>query len=227
MVLKRLLPLWIYLINVTETADILNCLWRSEDFPECEVEPGYVLVGDVTDILVLQIPSANEEHVGTYACEPIPSKKDTSTEFPDPDENDTSTEFPDPDENDNNTTVYVAVAIVVGVLLTTGLAFLVYKCRDKELRWACENDKDVAVRLLLQLGANVEADVHGLRPLHVASKRGNEKIVQILLDHHANINAEDPDKQKPSSIAKSYDHKKLIPLLKEAERKPKGGVFRL
>ncbi|KAK7479592.1 hypothetical protein BaRGS_00029141, partial [Batillaria attramentaria] len=124
----------------------------------------------------------------------------------------------------NNTTVYVAVAIVVGVLLMA--AFLLFMCRDKALHWACENDKDVAVRLLLCLGANVKADVHGLTPLHVASKRGNEKIVQILLHHGADVNAKDPDGQKPSSIAKSYDHKKLIPLLKKEERKSKRGTCR-
>ncbi|KAK7473748.1 hypothetical protein BaRGS_00035023, partial [Batillaria attramentaria] len=47
---------------------ILNCLWRREDRPPCVVKPNYSLKGEVTDTLVLEIPSASEEHVGTYQC---------------------------------------------------------------------------------------------------------------------------------------------------------------
>ncbi|KAK7473747.1 hypothetical protein BaRGS_00035022 [Batillaria attramentaria] len=65
---KHLLVLWICLIHVTGTADILNCLWLGEDRPPCIVNPSYSLKGEVTDTLVLEIPSASEEHVGTYQC---------------------------------------------------------------------------------------------------------------------------------------------------------------
>lgn len=42
--------------------------------------------------------------------------------------------------------------------------------------------------------------------LHWACRRGNQDIVQVLLDHHANINAQDIIGRTPLFFAAKYKH---------------------
>lgn len=64
---------------------------------------------------------------------------------------------------------------------------------DEVLRIACEGGSPEIVEILLQSGANCNAqlycgDLSGYSPLMVASKNGKTEVVRFLLDSGANIN---------------------------------------
>lgn len=62
---------------------------------------------------------------------------------------------------------------------------------DVPLHWSCHNGHVEIVKLLLNAGADIEADevnCYGGKPLHWASEHETE-IVQLLLDHGANVNS--------------------------------------
>ena len=64
--------------------------------------------------------------------------------------------------------------------------------------------------LLVAAGANVNAkdSLSGKSPLHHAmackAKRGNQEVVQFLIDHGADVNARDNAGMTPLDYAKNY-----------------------
>ncbi|KAK7483814.1 hypothetical protein BaRGS_00024922 [Batillaria attramentaria] len=52
--------------------DVLSCSWRTTP-PDCKVSDGYIFDGNVTETMILVIPSATEEQEGQYTCQTIPS----------------------------------------------------------------------------------------------------------------------------------------------------------
>ncbi|KAK7473746.1 hypothetical protein BaRGS_00035021, partial [Batillaria attramentaria] len=89
--------------------------------------------------------------------------------------------------------------------------------KNNTLHFACKYGTIAAVALLIQYGADIEAERDdGIRPLHVASGNGKEDIVWILLNRGADVHAKTRTGKKPLGFAK---HKNVTSLLKEAEKK--------
>ena len=60
------------------------------------------------------------------------------------------------------------------------------------LHIAAENGHELAVRFLLDQGANVHAiNLDGQTPLHLAAKNANLEVAQVLLENHANPDVTD------------------------------------
>jgi ankyrin repeat protein len=60
---------------------------------------------------------------------------------------------------------------------------------QRPLYFAVDGEKVEAVACLLKHGAVADADVQGLTALHAASLKGLASIVQLLIDHKADVNA--------------------------------------
>lgn len=72
-------------------------------------------------------------------------------------------------------------------------------------------------QVLIKRGAHVNKT--GWAPLHYACSNATEKalpVVQLLLDAHAYIDAESPNRSTPLMMAAMYGHEKLAPLLLES-----------
>ena len=67
-----------------------------------------------------------------------------------------------------------------------------------------DKEKVKAVATLLELGANPNwKDKDGLTALHYAVLIENEEIIELLLEHNADVNAQDNEGETPlSSISK-------------------------
>ena len=86
----------------------------------------------------------------------------------------------------------------------------------------CYDHKEM-VELLLSSGANINAvdtnaaldkdTAHGRTALHYAAFSGFKNIVQVLLDHNADINIEDRNRETPLGLAKINGHKDVVELL--------------
>lgn len=76
-------------------------------------------------------------------------------------------------------------------------------------------------RQLIRRGAEVNKP--GWTPLHYAASRAepdSADMVRLLLEHHAYIDAESPNKSTPLMLAAMYGHSKLVPLLLEEGADP-------
>jgi uncharacterized protein len=71
-----------------------------------------------------------------------------------------------------------------------------------------------AARQLIQRGADV--NMPGWTPLHYAASRpdpDSAAMVRLLLEHHAYIDAESPNRSTPLMLAAMYGHRDLVKLL--------------
>ena len=69
-------------------------------------------------------------------------------------------------------------------------------------------------RKLVERGADVNKT--GWTPLHYAATNGHLKIMELLLEHHAYIDAESPNKTTPLMMAAQYGTVSAVKLLLEA-----------
>jgi hypothetical protein len=74
------------------------------------------------------------------------------------------------------------------------------------------------VRKLIARGADVNKT--GWTPLHYAATTGQLAIIQLLLDEHAYIDAESPNKTTPLMMAAHYGTPQAVKLLLEAGADP-------
>ena len=73
------------------------------------------------------------------------------------------------------------------------------------------------VRLLLDEKADPNsADANGMTPLHEAAAGGLSTVVRWLIDAGAGVNARNKRGETPIAIAKSFQHHKVIEILKAA-----------
>ncbi|KAL8800854.1 MAG: hypothetical protein Q9182_004874 [Xanthomendoza sp. 2 TL-2023] len=78
---------------------------------------------------------------------------------------------------------------VVQLLLDVGAAIDFRGEYYKTALWlAAKDGRDTIARLLLSQGTNVDADFHGITPLHIACEQGHVEVVQSLLDFNADTN---------------------------------------
>jgi ankyrin repeat protein len=74
--------------------------------------------------------------------------------------------------------------------------------------------EDVAAALLAK-GANIEAEEEaGVRPIHLAAELGDVKMLGLLLDHHAGMNARTGDGKTALGIALERGRKEAASLLR-------------
>ena len=60
-----------------------------------------------------------------------------------------------------------------------------------------------------------KADEWGETPLHAAARKGNTKMIQLLVAAGADVNAKDQDDKTPLYIAKKKDHKDAVTFIEE------------
>jgi hypothetical protein len=75
------------------------------------------------------------------------------------------------------------------------------------------NYADIEIRLKASPGLFLCCDVHGNTPLHLAAEGGHESVVQLLLNHRANVNAKNQHGNTPLHVAAERDHEPVVQLL--------------
>lgn len=89
--------------------------------------------------------------------------------------------------------------------LIMGGAFRMYPAKDKDLLRAIREDDLRLFNDALQRGAHVNRSFdYGWRPLHWASFKGNQTMVEILIDRGAKSKTKNNDKKTPMDIC-CYD----------------------
>ena len=79
--------------------------------------------------------------------------------------------------------------------------------------------------MLLNAGAKRDGqDHHSQTPVFLASKEGNEDIVQLLVDNFVNIKIPDDMDQLPVDIAIERGHQKIVDILTNFNAKPLSSV---
>jgi len=96
---------------------------------------------------------------------------------------------------------------------------------DHEQRIAAENFRNEVlwvaasmgfhrvVETLLSAGAQVNSNLRGVPPLSVSAKKGYEATVRLLLDHGADIKAQNADKSTSLHLAATSGHEATVRLL--------------
>lgn len=54
--------------------NVLECHWLDQQTINCDAQPGYKLIGQVSNRAVVEIPIATRDHEGKYTCEVVPSE---------------------------------------------------------------------------------------------------------------------------------------------------------
>ncbi|KAL0935766.1 PFS domain-containing protein [Colletotrichum truncatum] len=85
------------------------------------------------------------------------------------------------------------------------------------LSFAAENGHEDFVRMLLELGANLESHPGHRSPLSLASGNGFDPIVRRLLEHGADVNSKDSKNQTPLSFAAANGHHNVVHTLCQYE----------
>jgi ankyrin repeat protein len=86
--------------------------------------------------------------------------------------------------------------------------------KETALRWAAREGHEAAVQLLLEKGADINAQNKGWTVLHVAASEGHEAVVQLLLEKGADINAQNQG-WTALHVAASKGHEAVVQLLLE------------
>ena len=82
------------------------------------------------------------------------------------------------------------------------------------LLMALLKNHDPIVNLLIERGADInKPDVDGATPLYIASARGDEKMVQLLLNNNANV-----FRLMPIIIARKHGHNNIVNMLEQRMR---------
>lgn len=84
---------------------------------------------------------------------------------------------------------------------TLGERQVVEPSPDKRLHDAVEHGDLAEAQAALAEGANVASEYHGQTPLETASKRGQVRMVRLLLDHGADVNSIQVDGKTPLMLA--------------------------
>ena len=88
------------------------------------------------------------------------------------------------------------------------------------MHFAANEGHDDVVDYLISCKANIEARTGlGRRPLHIASIRGNIKVVKILYDSGADINALDDEFNTPLHHACEFEFSMIVDFLLERKAK--------
>lgn len=105
---------------------------------------------------------------------------------------------------------------VVQLLLTWPKVDLDVRNRHDEtpLMMACLKGQLAVVQQLL--AKDVDVNKPGWTPLHYAATRGHLPVMQLLLDHHAYIDAESPNGSTPLMLAAQYGSLEAVQLLLDA-----------
>lgn len=103
-------------------------------------------------------------------------------------------------------------ALLLSILIVSGWWFSA-RAGD-ELLYQTKNDNPVRMRVLLFLGADVNArDAVGSTPLSGAAWRGQTDAVKILLSHGADANARNRSNETPLILAAKEGHTEILRLL--------------
>ena len=122
-------------------------------------------------------------------------------------------------ENDENVTLEFHEACLRGDLvkvinLLSRKEDIDVKQLDKRftLGYVVQNGDSEIVELLLKIGVNVNQKIRifGLRPLDFACIRKNLEIVQLLLQHNADVKASEMDQRTPLHFACIYGHLEIV-----------------
>ena len=88
--------------------------------------------------------------------------------------------------------------------------------KDKNLvHWIQENNIEKVTKLVQSDKSLISIPFEDLLPLHWAADRGSAEIIQVLLEHGAEINAQDTDGQTALHYACSVGHENVIKVLLE------------
>jgi ankyrin repeat protein len=89
------------------------------------------------------------------------------------------------------------------------------KFHNTPLMTAMLGDAVNAASVLLEKGANVEIpEEGGFRALHIAAESGDERLVKLLLDHHAQIDPRSDDGTTPLGVATRKGREGIATLLR-------------
>jgi len=82
---------------------------------------------------------------------------------------------------------------------------------ENALMMAALGGHEALVKTLIGKGADVNKT--GWAPLHYAATKGHVNVIRILLEHHAYIDAESPNKSTPLMMAAMYGSPEAVKLL--------------
>ncbi|KAL7950663.1 hypothetical protein V8C42DRAFT_350479 [Trichoderma barbatum] len=88
--------------------------------------------------------------------------------------------------------------------------------RQTPLHWVVSNDREITVRQLLKIGADINArDSKGNTPLLLSLHHGHDAMMKLLIEHGADIDARDNGGRTALLMATKYDNQVIVLLLLE------------